>query len=426
MESSLRFDAEQDIMVSARHALLYIEERQWWLRDLDSTNGTYHNGRRILRPVSLANGDRIAFGGGGPEVVVELPGKSRRTAETTAAMDPARGDAPDVPAAAEDDPARLLWIATGLVALLLVIIAFLLLSSRRERAAWDQERASILARMDSALVSGEIAIRSLRGEREGLADALEAARGQLQETRAGLDRALADGDAARVTTLRRELQERTVALERQQIAASLDFDAIEAANRHAVALVYIESESGEVSTATAFAVRPDATLITAAHAVRGADGNRRPRRIGIQFADSEQVFPGEVLSVSADRDVAVLRATNIQGGVPVIRGFNLRGDTLGSGAPVAVIGFPLGGAPEAPGATARVVRPLVSSGVISEWGSDRVELEGYGAAGASGSPIFSADGRVIALLFGGTRRDGTAIVYALPAEAVARLLATIR
>jgi S1-C subfamily serine protease len=119
-------------------------------------------------------------------------------------------------------------------------------------------------------------------------------------------------------------------------------------------------------------------------------------------------------------------ATNIQGGVPVIRGFNLRGDTLGSGAPVAVIGFPLGGAPEAPGATARVVRPLVSSGVISEWRSDRVELEGYGAAGASGSPIFSADGRVIALLFGGTRRDGTAIVYALPAEEVARLLNTLR
>lgn len=407
---SLRFDAEQDRTVSARHALFYLEGGRWWLRDLGSTNGTYHNGRRILQPVTVSHGDRIAFGAGGPEVEVELPGVA--AAEQRAE---------------ERDPARLLWIATAIVAILLAIIAFLLLSGRRERAAWEAERAVLVARMDSVLLSGEATIRSLRGEREGLVEALEAARGQLRETRASLDAAVREGDAQRVAELRRELQERTIALERQQLAATLDFDAIEAANRHAVAMIYVEDAAGGVSTASGFAVRPDATLITAAHALRGSDGSRQPRRIGVQFADSEQVFPGTIVAVSDDSDVAVIRATNIQGGVPVISGFDLRGDTLGSGAPVVVIGFPLGGAPEAPGPRARVARPLVSSGVISDWAEDQVEIEGYGAAGASGSPIFNAHGRVIAVLFGGTRREnGEAMVYGIPAQGVVRLLDTIR
>jgi pSer/pThr/pTyr-binding forkhead associated (FHA) protein len=43
----VRFDPEQDLDVSSRHAVLFLKEGRWHLRDLGSTNGTYVNGTRI-------------------------------------------------------------------------------------------------------------------------------------------------------------------------------------------------------------------------------------------------------------------------------------------------------------------------------------------------------------------------------------------
>lgn len=48
-------------VVSGRHASLTFRPEGWTLRDLDSTNGTYVNGQRLLNPVLLKPGDRIAI-----------------------------------------------------------------------------------------------------------------------------------------------------------------------------------------------------------------------------------------------------------------------------------------------------------------------------------------------------------------------------
>ncbi|MGH8477142.1 MAG: FHA domain-containing protein [Methylococcales bacterium] len=48
-------------VVSGRHASLSPETKGWVLRDLGSTNGTFVNGQRLLRPVFLKQGDRIAI-----------------------------------------------------------------------------------------------------------------------------------------------------------------------------------------------------------------------------------------------------------------------------------------------------------------------------------------------------------------------------
>lgn len=403
-DAGLRFDPDHDLTVSARHALLYIEGGRWWIRDLASRNGTYLNGRRIAEATALSDGDRIAFGGGGPEVRVGLTG---RAANATAA---------------DSAPARLMWIATSVVAVLLAVIAFLLIANERRQAAWDNERAMLVARLDSLLARGDETVRALEGERQGLADALRSVQNDLRAARTGLDRAIAGGDEAQIDSLRRELQARTVELERQQLAASLDFDAIERANRHAVALVYVEDETGTVSTGTAFAVRPDAILVTARHVLTGRDNDRTPRRIAVQFTDSDQVFPAQLVSSSANADIAVLRAGNIVGSVPTIAGLNTRVDTLQAGVPVAYIGFPLGGAPESLGGDARVARPLIASGIVSTWGRDRIAIQGRGAAGASGSPIFDAAGRTVGLLFGGVRNGEGEVVYGVPAGEIARAL----
>ena len=406
-EATLRFDADRDLAVSSRHAVLYVEGGRWWIRDLNSRNGTYLNGRRIAGSAALSNGDRIAFGNGGPEVVVALPSE----AGPAASID-----------ADEAGVHRTLWLITGLVAVLLVVIAFLLVMNQRQRTAWDRERAALVSRLDSLLVTGEETVRSLEGERENLADALRSAQQDLRRAQAGLDRAVASGNDAQIDAMRLELQARTVALERQQLAASLDFDSIERSNRRAVALIYVESDDGSVSTGTAFSVRPDAVLVTAKHVVVGADGMHRPNRIGVQFSDSEQIFPASLVSVSETADIAIIRADNILGSVPTIQAINDRTDTLGAGTPVAVIGYPLGGSPGALNGNARIARPVLSSGIISEWSDQRIEIQGYGAAGASGSPIFDAQGETIGLLFGGAQSVDGRVVYGVPVGLIEELL----
>jgi len=51
-----------DPSVSLRHARLYYQGRSWWVEDLNSTNGTFINGRRLERPGVVLPGDRLAFG----------------------------------------------------------------------------------------------------------------------------------------------------------------------------------------------------------------------------------------------------------------------------------------------------------------------------------------------------------------------------
>lgn len=60
-------DAGNDIALpdeaaSARHATLSLEDGDWWIEDLGSTNGTLVNGTRISKRERLRPGDEIAIG----------------------------------------------------------------------------------------------------------------------------------------------------------------------------------------------------------------------------------------------------------------------------------------------------------------------------------------------------------------------------
>jgi pSer/pThr/pTyr-binding forkhead associated (FHA) protein len=48
--------------VSSHHARLAYNLSQWWLHDLNSTNGTYINGQRLITSTVLTSGDMIGFG----------------------------------------------------------------------------------------------------------------------------------------------------------------------------------------------------------------------------------------------------------------------------------------------------------------------------------------------------------------------------
>ncbi len=51
-----------DETLSARHARLTYHHRQWWLEDLQSTNGTFLNRERLYTPTVVVSGDQVDCG----------------------------------------------------------------------------------------------------------------------------------------------------------------------------------------------------------------------------------------------------------------------------------------------------------------------------------------------------------------------------
>jgi S1-C subfamily serine protease len=428
--STLRFPAHEDLDVSGAHALLFFHEGGWNIRDVGSRNGTFVNGVRTVGSVRLRSGDGIHFGPNGPLVELRIVGDMGTAGRV-------------LPAGAA--------VAAGLLALaLLGAGAWLLSGSRQEAetpAAWVAEREALLARIDTLRLRRdngdalEVERAQLEAERAALAEARREAESRVTNRRRQLAAAEAAGSGEEVTLLRRQVQEAETALTRQQLAATLDADAVTRASRNAVAMLYVEEQDGSVRTGTGFAVRSDGTIITARHlfevAAAPAPGagtvgeaalaaaRQRIRRLGVQFAYSDQVWPARILALDPQYDIAAVKVDNILGAVPTITGFNLRGDTLAGGRPVAMVGFPLGGSPRADG-SADVVRPVISVGVMLRADSHGMEIQGYGASGASGSPVLDGDGRVIAVMFGGRRDVDGQLLVAVPALRVVQMLERIR
>lgn len=67
--NELRFDLQKDREVSGNHAEIYRQGKTFVVEDLESTNGTYVNGRRIDQPTAIADGDTIQFSSRGPKVI---------------------------------------------------------------------------------------------------------------------------------------------------------------------------------------------------------------------------------------------------------------------------------------------------------------------------------------------------------------------
>jgi len=51
-----------DKTISGQHARLSYRMAQWWVEDLQSTNGTYLNGQTVTGPLVLASEDLLRFG----------------------------------------------------------------------------------------------------------------------------------------------------------------------------------------------------------------------------------------------------------------------------------------------------------------------------------------------------------------------------
>ena len=434
--SDLRFDAERDLDVSARHAEIIRDGDRFVVRDVGSTNGTFVNGARITGDVVLADGDVIGFGQNGPSLEFHVaPGGADPHAVSAAAHKSAeRISAPRAQHAAMALPtslrpsrsstavriaaevAKLRRTTKALIALLVAALAaFGWVQWQDARNARDARDAlGLLERFQSELESVRAALRQSQAEVALLSRELAAVR--------------ARGDAPAVARLRAELDAAEARQRGLAGAAAMDYRSISLKNQDAVALLVVQFSDSEIFSGTAFAVDSQGTLVTNRHLLIGEEGTRRPLRIAVKFSGSRQWFPGQLAGVadSGGGDVGVVKLS-IRGGTPHIAGFAAGAQALARGDPVAIIGYPLGEdlPMERLGQSDVIADPTLTVGTVSKTLPAVVQVDGYGAPGSSGSPIFDRTGRVAAVLFGGNRESQGKIIYAVPATQVVEYLARL-
>lgn len=190
-------------------------------------------------------------------------------------------------------------------------------------------------------------------------------------------------------------------------------------------MVLVEFSEAERYSGTAFAVDSHGTLVTNKHILVGDDGTRTPRRIGVIFSGSTQLWRGEMVGVAAEADIGVLRVS-IKGGTPRVAGLARSREGIERGDPVAILGYPLGfDLPMEEQGQRPIAEPTLTVGTVSKALTAVLQVDGYGAPGSSGSPVFDRDGRVIAVLYGGERESQGQIIFAVPAYLVADYLKSL-
>jgi len=445
--SDVRFDAERDLDVSSRHAAIVRKTEGFVLQDLGSRNGTFVNGKRITGDTPLKDGDVIGFGANGPALEFEVIEADTDLPVTTAAEGMAeRASTPrEVVRATPASPplhspsrqstgVRIAVEVARQTAQLrrttkVLIVLLLFVGTGFTWMQWDGRRRAhaltqLQARADSLMLESRDMTTRFRSELQGVRDALTTSQTETTRLRRELDGS--SGDASSVARLRTELD----AAERRQHALAgavggVDYRAISHRNQDAVAIVIVEFTDGDRFSGTAFSVDSMGTMVTNKHILVGEDGTKTAKRIGIIFSGSTQMWRGEMIGVSPDADLGVLRVL-IKGGTPRVAGIAKTREGIERGDPVAILGYPLGfDLPMEAQGGQPIAEPTLTVGTVSKALTAVVQVDAYGAPGSSGSPIFDRDGRVIAILYGGERESNGKIIFAVPAYQAAEYLRSL-
>ena len=374
--ADLRFECYYEVPIAARHAAVVERDGGYLVRDLGSAAGTFLNGERVVGDVPLASGDMIELGRGGPATQVAFLPK------------PVTDDVPPVRAGRVGPTAEELRMrpapTTGITV-----------------AAIEQG-----ARLRQAAIRKRVVMA-------GLLRVLAAGGNVWQATRTG----------AREELLRRQMRD-TAQRQREIIStAMLDLARIARENRSAVALVVAQYADGSSFSGTGFVVRSgtgEALIVTNRHLVTTA--GLRSKKLSVVLDGSSQSYRAEIVSVHGAADLALLRVRAPEK-LPTVHGIADANVLLSEGAPVAMLGYPLGLDLQMGGDWHEVgVSATSMQGTISRVLPTLVQVDGYGAQGSSGSPIFDANGNVVAVLYGSERDSAGRIIYGVPIRFVHELL----
>jgi pSer/pThr/pTyr-binding forkhead associated (FHA) protein/S1-C subfamily serine protease len=286
-------------------------------------------------------------------------------------------------------------------------------------------------------------LRQALADAQARTDALESA---LRRAQASLDRQLGVGDSlqrlaqAELARLRLDLNDarasaesaalldslRSAVQDAEQRAADIearlgavrgvDFATLADANQEAIGLVTVFIADA-VYDGTGFVITPSGYLVTNRHLVL-VDG-QRVDSVYVTMAEQARRQLADVVAVGPPDgpDLALLRVRDYAG--HHVRKVDWTGSRMRQGAPAALIGFPAGmaGALDA----SFTVRASMSAGIFSKVAADVVQFDGFTVTGSSGSPIFNANGEVVAVHRAGLR-EAVGLGFAVPISQLVPLL----
>ena len=425
--NDLRLDTEKDLDVSGRHAEIRVVGGTATVRDLGSSNGTKVNGQPLVGERALFDGDVIALGGA---VGASLEFHVVDDAASAPVAPPSHHEAPPSPAASpaesakprrdttariaeavEEHTGRMRRVLYGFGATVIVVGLALAWMSRQNSSA---DRATIEALLQQ-LQDQNAAIAQLQGGpgARGLADEV----GRIRQERDSLLSALRKGGRAQ------DISGRMAELTQRQSAAGevskVDYERIGEQNTRAVAFIVVQFAEG-VEGGTGFGVTRDGLIVTNRHVVEDPAGT--PAKIAVQYHGTRKWLPARLLKVSATDDLAFLKV-EAPGAYPTVVGISGSG-TVRAGAPIAIVGFPLGNEIAGMGGSIDTItaRATLTAGIVSKSVNDILQVDAYVAHGSSGSPVFNRRGLVVGVVYGGPTAAAGRIVYSVPSD---RLIAQL-
>jgi S1-C subfamily serine protease len=406
--TDLRFDAEKDLEVSGRHAEIHLIQGRYALHDLNSTNGTIVNGTQLPSggTIEIKRGDRIRFGAAGPEIEF-LP-----TGSQPAGVKPPSTEV-RIAAAVQQQTAGLKRLMVAGLALVVLGGGAAFFYNYRQ----SQQRTAELERIARANDSLRIELQGALAK-SGDTTLMSEMRQRVASLRSRLDAATSDAERAKI----RGEMENTERMLRRFV--QMDLPTIFARNAQAVAITVSEFD-GRSYAGSAFGITTDGALVTNKHNVIHPETGRRATRIAVKYTDTRDWLPARIVSVSEveGEDLAIIQMER-EGQYPAVEGVS-RGDGQSSeGVTVAIIGYPAGmNTPMEGAGNDFLAKSTLSSGTVSKKTSGVLQIDSYATHGSSGSPVFSAQGRVIGVVYGGQAEAGGRIVYAVPPERLAAFVA---
>jgi S1-C subfamily serine protease len=269
---------------------------------------------------------------------------------------------------------------------------------------------------------------ALARARDGLGRQLSAAESLRQATQRETERLRAELTASRnsgigpaqLDSLRQAVQaaeSRAAALEAGVRAVrGADLARIAQGNQAAVGLVS-SFIGGDIYDGSGFAITASGYFVTNRHVVEHE--GRRADSVHVTMADQRTGYRSVVVAVEPGPgpDVAVLRLPKYVG--PFVPRVDWDGTRAQQGEPAALIGFPAGAAAALD--NTRTVRTSMSAGIFSKVTPTVIQFDGFTVGGSSGSPIFNANGEVVAVHAAGLI-EAAGLGFAVPVAHVLRLL----
>ena len=371
--ADLRFNPEQDLDVSGRHAEIRMMNGVYTVHDAGSTNGTYLNGRKVEGSATLQDGDKLKFGASGPEVQIRVDRTSTITPTRANIGKQTKPSTTEVriAAAVQKQTAGLKRLMVAALAVVIVGGGIAFYFVRRDAQQKEMKLAAILARNDSvsAILQGNI----------------------------------------RDTTLLNRI-------------VAMDLPAIHRQNSPAVALLVSEI-GGRSFAGSGFAIAAEGVLLTNRHNVRDENG-QTASRIAVKFSNTRDWLPAHIVKVSdvPGEDLAIIKLDR-DGPYPVVQGVGSEQSDASEGTSVVTIGFPLGyDTPMEGEGNDFMAKSTLNPGTVSKRTSTVLQIDSYAAHGSSGSPVFSTRGIVVGVVYGGAPEGGGRIVYAVPPDRVAAFI----